>query len=221
MKRTGLHTLATLILLCSPLLNAQEKPTVSLHVSLSGNQLVARGQLINVIDEEMKASLSSGLSSTLNFYFSLISEKKENLRSKREIVRLRYNVWEKVFDLNTGGPKRQFDTFEAMEVFIRDSLEFKLGSVARLRESEKLRLVTTFSPQSISDSQKDQLDRWLSSEGSVDESRPAYDSDPGFSINLSSLLSAFFRRNENRNVYIFKSRPFTIHSLRDDEDASR
>lgn len=211
----------SLMLFFSNPLSAQNGPVQSLEIYLSGDEIVTAGHFVNVIDEDMRASLSSGLSSTLNILIRLMSMDNTQYRTVNEIIRLRYNVWEKVYDMSTSGQKKQFQSFTAIERFINDSLVFRLGSVTGIPPQKQLRIILTFSPEGISDSQKDRLNKWLLSEGEVKESQPAYDSESGFSINLSSLLTAFFRKKEDRSVYIYKSRVFTLNSLRKDEDASR
>lgn len=221
MKKSSKLIFLPLTLILTNLLFAQKNPIRSVEIYLDNNEIIAAGHYMNVIDEDMAASLSSGLSSTLNYYIRLLSIDNKEYRSINKIVRLRYNVWEKVYDMSVAGQKHNFQSFGALENFINDSLLFHLGPPDGIPLKKKLRMILSFSPQGISDSQKDRLNKWLLSEGKVKESQPAYESGSGFSINLSNLLSAFFRKKEDYNIYLYKSSVFTLEKLRENENASR
>ena len=69
--------------------------------------------------------------------------------------------------------------------------------------------------------QKNKLDHWLRSEGEIKESKPALESEPTFSINLSNLISIFLDKKNDNKLYTYKSAPFTIQSLRKNENITQ
>lgn len=165
--------------------------------------------------------LASGLSNSLHFYLKLVNSKSRALSEQGETVILRYNVWEKVYIIRFSTGETHFNQFQHFVKFVNDSLVFKLGKTQKLPLNQKLQIILSFSLEKISDSQKSRLRRWLKNEGEFRESQPALESRSGFSINLTSLISIFLPQKNSDRIYIYKSRPFTIQSLKLNENITQ
>lgn len=192
---------------------AQENPIKSLEIKTSEDRLVIIGHFTGLIDNEMKQTLASGLSSTLSFHLQLINSRSKVLTKNIETVYLRYNVWERVYQVHTATEERYFEDIQHFENFLNDSLAFNMGKISKLPFDDKLRIVLSYSPEKISDSQKNKLNTWLVSEGEINESKPALESESGFSVNLSNLISIFLSKKESQKIFLYKSTPFTIRDL--------
>jgi len=191
----------------------QENPIKSLEIRMSDDRLVIIGHFAGLIDNEMKQTLASGLSSTLSFHLQLINSRSKVLRKNNEAVYLRYNVWEKMYQVLTTTQEKYFDDIHHFEKFLKDSLTFDMGKISKLSFDDKLHIFLSFSPEKISDSQKSKLNTWLVSEGETNESKPALESESGFSVNLSNLISIFFSKKDSHKIFIYKTTPFTIRAL--------
>jgi hypothetical protein len=216
MKLLKLNIVTSFLLICiagSQLSFAQENPIKSLEVKVNEDRLVIVGHFSGLIDNEMKQTLASGLSSTLSFHLQLFNSRSKVLRKNNEAVYLRYNVWEKVYQVLTTTQEKYFDDIHHFENFLKDSLTFDMGKISKLPIDDKLRIVLSFSPEKISDSQKSKLNTWLVSEGEMNESKPALESESGFSVNLSNLISIFLSKKESQKIFLYKSTPFTIRAL--------
>ena len=180
---------------------------------MNDDRLVVIGHFAGLIDNEMKQTLASGLSSTLSFDLRLFNSRSKVLRNSKETVYLRYNVWEKMYQLRTATQEKYFEDSDHFENFLKDSLTFNMGKISKLPLDDKLRIFLSFSPEKISDSQKSKLNTWLVSEGETNESKPALESESGFSVNLSNLISIFFSKKDSHKIFIYKTTPFTIRAL--------
>ncbi|MBN1350120.1 hypothetical protein JXJ21_11965 [candidate division KSB1 bacterium] len=200
--------------------SARDNPLVSVEPRIQSERLAAIGHFTQLIDAEMKETLASGMSNTLNFYLKLVDADSKEIIRRGESVALRYNVWEKIYYLRNAGTEARFMQFTSFEAFINDSLTFNLGSIKLFPPDRELRIIFTFSPKKLSDTQKSKLNSWLISGGDIDQSKPARESESTFSINLSRLISMFFSNKERNEIYLQTSKPFTIRSLMH-ENASR
>ena len=217
MAKLKLHILAIILYIFitgSHSLFAQENPIRSLELKISGDRLIVIGHFSGLIDSEMKETLASGMSSTLSFQLRLLNSRSKSLAKKAEVIYLRYNVWDRVYQLRRTISSYNFNDYNHFEKFLNDSLAFDMGSITKLSIDSKLRILLTYSPEKISDSQKSKLNTWLVNDGQMNESKPAFESESGFSVNLSSLISIFLRKKDASKIFLYQSTPFTIRALR-------
>ncbi|MEJ2545036.1 MAG: HAMP domain-containing protein, partial [Calditrichaceae bacterium] len=122
------------------------------------------------IDEDMRQTLSSGMSSTFNFQINLKYENGSVLRKQMVEVVIRYDIWEKQYLLFHNDQIHQFSTYEIFKSFLYDSLTFDLGSITGIDYKKSLRLIVFFSPEKISSAQKERLNYWLTDDSNTKES---------------------------------------------------
>lgn len=214
---------ATLIILFmfSAELWAQDNSIKSIDVRMNNGRVIVVGHFKGLINANMKETLASGMSSSLHFNLKLLGSHSRVLSEIGESIFLRFNVWEKVYSIRTSKKRNDFKNYHQFESFINDSLVFDMGHIKKPASNQTFKILLSFSPENISTSQKNKLNYWLKSEGEIKQSRPAYESESGFSVNLTSLISIFFKKKDHKKLYVFKSAPFTIHSLKTHENITR
>jgi len=169
------------------------------------------------IDEDMRQTLSSGMSSTFNFQITIRYENGSNLRSQLDEIVIRYDIWEKQYLLFHHNQIHQFAGYPAFESFLADSLSFDLGPVKGIDAKKSFRVIVFFSPEKISSAQKERLNYWLANIADTEESAPGSEQESGFSIDLSKLFSVFLSKAPKAKVQQYKSGTFRIDTLRKNE----
>jgi len=169
------------------------------------------------IDEDMRQTLASGMSSTFNFQINLKYENGSMIRRQIMEVAIRYDIWEKQYLLYYANQIDQFSVYQKFESFLYDSLTFDMGSVKGIDYKKSLGVIVFFSPEKISSAQKEKLNYWLTSNTDTKESAPGMEQESGFSIDLSRLFSVFLSDKPKTNIKQYKSGTFTIESLRKNE----
>jgi len=200
---------------------AQENKIKSVEPKLIKDDIFVSCQFNNLVDEEMMGTLASGMSLSLNFHLQLNRFPGETIYETSRLVKFRYNVWDKTYLLLYSGKQIQFTAYDSFKSFLYDSLSFKLTSARMLPKVGQLQFRLTFLPQKLSAYQKEKLDYWITNESETKESNPARESESGFSINLSRLISLFLDNKTEENLQEIKSAPFTIQSLRKNENTSK
>lgn len=196
------------------LLFARDGVIKSLNMRVEHDKLFVVCQFADLIDSGMQQSLASGMSSSLNFHIELRRINGNKLRTIDETVLLRYDIWEKKYRLRISNQEMVFKDIEHFKIFLNDSLSFNIGTLKGLSLDKKLQIILTLSPEKISVAQKKKLNYWLTSENETKTGQPSLKEESGFSINLSKLISLFISKEVNSNVHIFKSKSFTIQSLK-------
>jgi hypothetical protein len=169
----------------------------------------------------MKETIASGMSRKFNLQFELLKPGQERIYNHIESLSLKYDVWEKIYLLNTAGTEKQFDDIEKFIFFFSDSTIFSLGSINSIDQNDRLQLFVIFSQQEMSERQQKELKSWISHDAETAESQPALETNQSFSINISKLLSLFFSREDFADLYIYKSSFFTLRSLDENENTSK
>jgi hypothetical protein len=206
---------------CLPDASSQETTITSIDLIVKNGILSVRLHLRNLLDENFKDAIASGMSRSLNVQFELLEKDQNPLYNRFVNVGLKYDVWESTYLLNISGDERQFETFEYYQAFLSDSMQFDVGTINTIDPDKSLQLGIVVSKQALSELQKKKLNYWLSSEAETSESQPGLEPDQGFSINLSKMLTLFFKRERSSETYMFKSPIFTIKSLRHDENLTK
>jgi hypothetical protein len=202
-------------------LNAQNSNLKSISPAVHDNSLVVRCRFNNLVSEVMQETLASGMSSSLNFHLQLIQSGKDILWSGSKPVKIQYNVWEKKYTIVHRRQNKEFTDYIKFHNFLQDSLEFEISAPGNFSNSIKLEIVLIFLPERISERQKKKLDYWIENGSGTRKNSPAGESESGFSINLSRLITMFFDKSEKAKIQQIRSAPFTLKSLRNDENASR
>lgn len=169
----------------------------------------------------MKENIASGMSRKFNLQFELVESSQKRLYNQVESLSLKYDVWERVYLLNTAGAEKQFDDIGKFTSFFSDSMIFNLGPISQIDQDDELQLFIIFSQQEISERQQKELKSWLSHDAETVESQPALEANQSFSINISKLLSLFFAREGFADLYIYKSSFFTLRSLDENENTPK
>lgn len=172
------------------------------------------------IDEDMRQTLSSGMTSTFNFQINLKYENGNIIRNQMVEVAIRYDIWEKQYLIFYNNQIHQFSVYQTFESFLCDSLIFDLGSVNAIDNKKSLRLIIFFSPEKISPAQKEKLNYWLTSDAETEESAPGMEQESGFSIDLSKLFSVFLSDKPKTKLQQYQSKIFTIENLRKNEKST-
>jgi len=200
---------------------ADENSTGHVEISLINGNLLATCHFVNgFIDDDIKQTLSSGMTSNLNFHLKLQKNKGKVLRSKVEEYLIRYDIWEKKYLIFQPDGVKQFSDYTIFKSFLYDSVTINFGSITGTPKQELLQVVLLFSPEKISSAQKKKLNYWLTSESETKESNPALESESGFSVDLSKLFSIFLSKKPAIKIREYFSPVFSINSLRENEDAS-
>ena len=169
------------------------------------------------MDENIRQTLSSGMSSTFNFQFNLKYENGNVLRNQMVEVAIRYDIWEKQYLLFYNNKIHPFLTYQTFESYLSDSLTFDLGSMTGIDYKKSLRMIVFFSPEKISSAQKKKLNYWLTDNDNTKESAPGMEQESGFSIDLSRLFSLFLSDKPESSIQQFQYGPFSIEKLRKNE----
>jgi hypothetical protein len=197
---------------------AQNKSIRNLDIFIADNEL----NLIchfksDFIDEDMRQTLSSGMSNTFNFQINLKYENGSVIRNHIVEVVIRYDIWEKQYLLFYKDQIQQFSTYQKFASFLYDSLTFDLGSIKGIDYKKPLQVIVFFSPEKISSAQKEKLNYWLTSNADTKESAPGMEQETGFSIDLSRLFSVFLSDKPKTNIQQYQSVIFNIENLRKNE----
>jgi len=197
---------------------AQSEMNISVKPALIKNQVHVFCKLSpGFLDQDMRESLLSGMSRTLNFQLVLAGANGKIVRSNLQNIQLRYDIWEKNYQVFTSGKIHQFSGLAKFEVFLYDSLRFKLGNIRNIDRQKKLQVIVLFSPQKITNIQQKKLNYWLTKAGEAEESKPALEPESGFSIDLSRLFSIFMSKKPSVETLEFRSPLFTIQGLMKNE----
>jgi len=199
-------------------MNAQEININHIDLFVKDNVLFTRLHIRNFFDENMNESIASGMSRKFNFQFELYKTDQKRIFNHIETISLKYDVWERIYLLNTEEEEKQFNNIEKFVFFFSDSTIFNLGNINNINPNDRLQLFIIFSQQKMSERQQNELKSWIAQDAKTSESQPALETNQSFSINISKLLSLFFSREDIADLYIYKSPSFTLKSLDENEN---
>ncbi|MBN2092682.1 hypothetical protein JW964_23880 [candidate division KSB1 bacterium] len=202
------------------LLIARENPIRSVEMVIEQEKLVAIGHFSGLMTVEMRETLASGMSTSLNFQLKLINRQTQQVKQSLYTIFLRYNVWEKNYRLWSSFQDINFKTAENFEHFLNDSLKFQIISIKNLSANDNFTFILYYSPQKISDNQKNKLNEWLKNEGEMNKAKPGQESESVFSINVSSLISIFLTKKNENSIHLFQTAPFTLQALKKHENTT-
>ncbi len=202
------------------LLIARENPIRSVEITIEQESLLATGHFSGLLTTEMRETLASGMSTSLNFQLKLINRRTQQVKQSLYTIFLRYNVWEKNYRLWSLFQDRTFKTAENFEYFLNDSLKFQIISIKNLSANDNFTFSLYYSPQKISDNQKTKLNEWLKNEGEMNKGKPGQESESVFSINVSSLISIFLTKKNENSIHFFQTAPFTLQALKKHENTT-
>lgn len=206
--------------LISGVLLASENPIRSVEITIEQESLLATGHFSGLLTTEMRETLASGMSTSLNFQLKLINRRTQQVKQSLYTIFLRYNVWEKNYRLWSSLQDRTFKTAENFEYFLNDSLKFQIISIKNLSANDNFTFILYYSPQKISDNQKTKLNEWLKNEGEMNKGKPGQESESVFSINVSSLISIFLTKKNENSIHFFQTAPFTLQALKKHENTT-
>jgi len=200
--------------LFSGFLFGQSPDAVTIKPKIAGKQLVAECRFKNLISPEMMEGLSSGISRSFVFRFTLLQDNVKELISVNRTIHFKYNVWEDFYIVNIAGKTHTLKSSAEFNRFLSDSLHFNMTSVSVLPKDKSLHLQMVMSSDDLASSQKEKLNKWLRQSEPGDNSISEQDDHSGFSINLSGLLSLFFGTEKDKNIKMYLSEIFTLQSLK-------
>jgi hypothetical protein len=184
----------------------------AIQVFIQNGQLKALCHFNNLASSEMNENLTSGMSQTILFHFELRKENDKKITSKNPEVKLRYDVWEGTYMILIEGKQKDFKIKDRFYTFLNDSLAFKIDELNKIPSDESLQVFMDFSEEKISGSQKRKLDYWLTGQNESQNINPDNEKPAGFSINLSSLISMFVNKKNEKSTLV-SSKKFTKNSL--------
>jgi hypothetical protein len=203
------------------ILNAQALHIERIDLFTEGNVLFTRLHLQNFFDQRITESIASGMSRRIEIQFELVRNDRKSYFNRIESLSLRYDVWERIYLYRTASTERQFDNFEKFKHFVSDSMSFSLSSLSQLNQNEQYQLYVIFSQVEITERQQKELKSWITRDAQTTESQPAQETDQGFSINISKLLSLFFSSKSSADLNVYKSPFFTLKSLDNHENTAQ
>ena len=186
--------------------------TPAIFPVVENNQLTARFHLPDIPDDKMRETLASGMSTRLMFEIRLVSQNNKRETSRLRRLQMRFDVWEKKYELWFGTMNRSFTDRNSFENFVRDSLICELGVITDPQTS--WRVLAFYGPERLASGQKDRVSSWLNNEGRTEESQPGAEQESGFSISLSGLITMFIKDEEQPGRKVIRSDTFTLESLR-------
>jgi len=207
-----------LLILTVRMLPAQSITINQTDLFVKDHVLFTRLHINNFFDESMRETIASGMSRKFNLTFDLLSPGQKIIYNRVESLSLKYDVWERIYLLNSAEEEKQFADFEKFMLYISDSTVFRLGDIKSINQNDRLQLFIVFARQEISERQQKELKTWILSDAETAESQPGLETNQSFSINISKLLSLFFSRESFADFHIYKSPLFTIESLEADEN---
>jgi len=210
-----------ILLVVSTFCFAQEVEIKSVKPFLDNNKLAVKTEFTNLLNQDMIEGLGSGMARTLIFHFNLNSKNGEKINEFNRLVKLRYDVWENIYSLSNRKEKKQFKHFNSLNNFLNDSLNFILLSSNRISSEKLIQVVMYFSPENISETQKRKLDYWIDEDNDQNKKTNNDESESGFSINLSGLITLFTSKENPKNSTKGQSKLFTIKSLKTNENPSK
>jgi len=177
-------------------------------ISFNG-ELTIHPQLNNFLDDDILSAVNSGMKVTFHFYSELYDVNKKQIKDQQKQIHVRNNIWENQYTISGYKFLKSFKEFEKFKNFLLDSIQFNINTKNKVDLNNQMQLFLTFSPQSISTSQKEKVRSWLKNENNDPEST--------LSLNLSKLISFFMSENKKENLSIYKSEIFTINSVKSNE----
>jgi len=197
---------------------AQEKSIQSIRPAVKdGNLITSVHFQPGFFTEDMLQSISSGLSTSLNFSFNLQSADNKIIRTAAYEIVLKYDVWEKQYLLSGREGTHPFAELSRFKNFLLDSLQFNLGSVSTMDAQKPFSIVLLYSPEKISPAQQAKINNWLTGHSDSRENTPGIDGESGFSINITGLFSFFLGRKAESRVQQYNAGPYTIENLKINE----
>jgi len=190
----------------------------SLDIQIKGENLFVTPHLNDFINEDLHSMINSGLSVSLQFYFELIAANGKNIEKKEETVVIKNDVWEKYYQIKIDEISKNIRLYDKFRKFLFDSLQFKIVTVNRISNDEKLQVIFSFSTENISSSQEEKLEYWLSDDSQFNMNE---DKESSFSVNVSKLISFFLSSNKSKTIHVFKSKIFTKQSVKYDAQTSK
>jgi hypothetical protein len=202
-------------------LQAQSMQIQRIDLFTKNNVLFSRLHVQNFFDEGLTESIASGMSRRIEIQLELVRNDRKSYFNRIESLNLKYDVWERIYLYKSASTQRQFDNFENFKHFVSDSMQFRLSSLTQLNQDEQYQLYVIFSQVEITETQQKELKSWIARDAQTSESQPAQETDQGFSINISRLLSLFFSGKSSDDFYVYKSPFFTLKSLDDYENTAQ
>ena len=218
-QKIGLFILA--VAFSGSMLHAQTVTISRIDLFTENNVLFTRLHLQNFFDQRITESIASGMSRRIEIQLELVRDDRKSYFNRIESLSLRYDVWERIYLYRTASSERQFDNFEKFKHFVSDSMMFSLSSLSQLNQNEQYQLYVLFSQVEITERQQKELKSWITGDAQTTESQPAQETDQGFSINISKLLSLFFSSESSADLYVYKSPLFTLKSLDNHENTAQ
>jgi hypothetical protein len=203
------------------MLNAQAVHIERIDLFTEDNVLFTRLHLQNFFDQRTTESIASGMSRRIEIQLELVKDDRKSYYNRIESLTLKYDVWERIYLYRTASTERQFDNFEKFKHFVSDSMIFSLSSLSQLNQNEQYQLYVIFSQVEITEQQQKELKSWITRDAKTTESQPAQETDQGFSINISKLLSLFFSSKSSADLSVYKSPFFTLKSLDNHENTTQ
>ncbi len=203
------------------MLNAQTIHIKGIDLFTENNVLFTRLHLQNFFDERITESIASGMSRRIEIQLELFTDDRKSHFNRIESPSLRYDVWERIYLYRSSSTEKQFDNFEKFKHFVSDSMMFRVNSLDQLSQNDQYQLYVVFSQVEITERQQKELKSWITRDAQTTESQPAQETDQGFSINISKLLSLFFSSKSSTDFYVYKSPFFTIKSLDKYENSTK
>jgi hypothetical protein len=205
----------SIIFVFCTLTHAQRNTIKSIDIRVNKGNLRVYTHLVDFLNKDLRSVIASGMSASFNFYFELIKVNDKILKEKEETIIVRNDVWEKKYLIKSSEFSKTFFSFADFRVFLFDSLHFTLGSINIIPKDAKLQFMVALSPDGISSLQKKKLKYWLNS-NELNSQNKTGNPESSFSINISNLISFFFKEDNKKKIDIYKSKIFTIRSVMND-----
>lgn len=203
----------TILLLISFKLFCQTNFINQVNLYSNDGNLTIHPRLNNFIDTEILDAVNSGMKVTFHFYSEIYDAQNNRIEDQENQIHVRNDIWENQYMISGNKFLREFKEFEKFKIFLLDSIQFMINLKHKIDVKKQIQLFLTFSPQKISTSQKEKVRIWLINEDN--------DSESTLSLNLSKLIAFFMSDNKNENLSVYKSKMFTINSVKTNEKTKK
>lgn len=194
-------------------LHAQSPAPFAVQPDIQNKVLVARLQLGGLLTAPLKETLASGMSSTFSVQVQLIQKENHALDFRRADLQMRFDVWERFYQVKFDQQKHRFENYEDFADFVSDSLLVKMREASHYNFTQQLQFAVLVGPPAGFESRKSKLSAWLNEEGRSSESSPADETETGFAINISKLIALFLGNDQPADLRQWNSHTFTISDL--------
>ncbi len=197
-----MHGLALPALLLATVAAAEPPPTLDrVDAERRGVSLGARVHATQLPGERIESSLASGLPGAIELRLRLQDEADRSVAENRVYLRVAFDLWEEVFEVEGPGARERFPDLAALRAYLEELPWLPVASFARIEAEERHRLRVDCRLHPVAPRETARLEGWVAGEPRRAPSGEGRE----VSVGLGELIR-FFYRGSSREPEVDASR---------------